>query len=111
MPALRTRAIASPSASRIDAMRKLPLSFTDRKSTRLNSSHLEISYAVFCLTKKLLWRRDRHGGQYLLMRPQRRSDADAMDGRPQRWLFPCRSLPALSGDVTEPGVPLPGRER
>src|SRR5256885_3414298 len=52
MPALRTRAIASPSASRIDAMRKLPLSFTDRKSTRLNSSHLEISYAVFCLTKK-----------------------------------------------------------
>src|SRR5690349_23043458 len=25
----------------------------DRKSTRLNSSHVEISYAVFCLTKKL----------------------------------------------------------
>src|SRR5438874_3902990 len=24
----------------------------DRKSTRLNSSHVEISYAVFCLTKK-----------------------------------------------------------
>src|SRR5256884_7406599 len=24
----------------------------DRKSTRLNSSHLEISYAVFCLKKK-----------------------------------------------------------
>src|SRR5256885_10024936 len=24
----------------------------DRKSTRLNSSHLVISYAVFCLTKK-----------------------------------------------------------
>src|SRR5262245_62687789 len=24
----------------------------DRKSTRLNSSHLGISYAVFCLTKK-----------------------------------------------------------
>src|SRR5438874_9258592 len=27
----------------------LPL---DRKSTRLNSSHVEISYAVFCLKKK-----------------------------------------------------------
>src|SRR2546430_11485903 len=30
-----------------DAIRKL-----DRKSTRLNSSHSQISYAVFCLKKK-----------------------------------------------------------
>src|SRR2546426_6458385 len=28
------------------------LEFIDRKSTRLNSSHLVISYAVFCLKKK-----------------------------------------------------------
>src|SRR2546427_7073975 len=28
------------------------LSRTDRKSTRLNSSHSQISYAVFCLKKK-----------------------------------------------------------
>src|SRR5438874_8550976 len=27
-------------------------STSDRKSTRLNSSHVEISYAVFCLKKK-----------------------------------------------------------
>src|SRR5204862_7727437 len=27
-------------------------SIEDRKSTRLNSSHVEISYAVFCLKKK-----------------------------------------------------------
>src|SRR5690349_24174282 len=27
-------------------------SAVDRKSTRLNSSHVEISYAVFCLKKK-----------------------------------------------------------
>src|SRR5258708_17206567 len=27
--------------------------FTDRKSTRLNSSHQIISYAVFCLKKKI----------------------------------------------------------
>src|SRR3712207_8921349 len=27
-------------------------SMTDRKSTRLNSSHANISYAVFCLKKK-----------------------------------------------------------
>src|SRR5215469_1592731 len=31
---------------RLDALGK------DRKSTRLNSSHVEISYAVFCLKKK-----------------------------------------------------------
>src|SRR5207302_9591253 len=28
------------------------LRFKDRKSTRLNSSHVKISYAVFCLKKK-----------------------------------------------------------
>src|SRR5438477_2593010 len=27
--------------------------FGDRKSTRLNSSHMSISYAVFCLKKKI----------------------------------------------------------
>src|ERR1035438_3334472 len=32
----------------------------DRKSTRLNSSHLGISYAVFCLKKKK--KEARHGG-------------------------------------------------
>src|SRR5256885_10908799 len=31
----------------------------DRKSTRLNSSHLVISYAVFCLKKKKLTRPDK----------------------------------------------------
>src|SRR3712207_7268300 len=34
-------------AQRADALRLL-----DRKSTRLNSSHANISYAVFCLKKK-----------------------------------------------------------
>src|SRR3712207_8464690 len=29
-----------------------PNTFRDRKSTRLNSSHANISYAVFCLKKK-----------------------------------------------------------
>src|SRR5690625_5840314 len=29
----------------------IPLSIGDRKSTRLNSSHVAISYAVFCLVK------------------------------------------------------------
>src|SRR5256886_259771 len=31
--------------------------FADRKSTRLNSSHSQISYAVFCLKKKKKYRR------------------------------------------------------
>src|SRR5690349_22333362 len=30
----------------------VPATGRDRKSTRLNSSHVEISYAVFCLKKK-----------------------------------------------------------
>src|SRR2546430_10157976 len=30
----------------------VPVGETDRKSTRLNSSHSQISYAVFCLKKK-----------------------------------------------------------
>src|SRR3712207_8467661 len=32
---------------------RVPLEGRDRKSTRLNSSHANISYAVFCLTKKV----------------------------------------------------------
>src|SRR5690606_41717542 len=31
------------------------LSGEDRKSTRLNSSHVKISYAAFCLKKKRKW--------------------------------------------------------
>src|SRR5204863_2375954 len=33
---------------------RLGVSLPDRKSTRLNSSHVEISYAVFCLKKKIV---------------------------------------------------------
>src|SRR5205807_8495998 len=40
--------VARRSGDRIAAVRG------DRKSTRLNSSHLVISYAVFCLKKKIL---------------------------------------------------------
>src|SRR5574344_2392460 len=37
--------------------------FTDRKSTRLNSSHQIISYAVFCLKKKKQIKQDKWGGK------------------------------------------------
>src|SRR3712207_7082758 len=39
----------APLRSRAD---RRSLSLRDRKSTRLNSSHANISYAVFCLKKK-----------------------------------------------------------
>src|SRR6266496_1063284 len=39
----------------------------DRKSTRLNSSHVEISYAVFCLKKKIK-RWDSHANQESLVK-------------------------------------------
>src|SRR5262245_64336074 len=41
--------ISTPSAAECDIGFS---QYTDRKSTRLNSSHLGISYAVFCLKKK-----------------------------------------------------------
>src|SRR5256885_10400013 len=40
----------------LDPRNSTPL-FRDRKSTRLNSSHLVISYAVFCLKKKIYYDR------------------------------------------------------
>src|SRR2546430_11782825 len=36
----------------VDEARPQPQRGADRKSTRLNSSHSQISYAVFCLKKK-----------------------------------------------------------
>src|SRR5438874_8973096 len=36
----------------VDRFKHMLFITEDRKSTRLNSSHVEISYAVFCLKKK-----------------------------------------------------------
>src|SRR5690606_39497298 len=47
--------VREPTTSRVPADRadaRLPAPPSDRKSTRLNSSHVKISYAVFCLKKK-----------------------------------------------------------
>src|SRR5690606_40967850 len=54
------RGLAAPEVLRVAAAGRLPraapahraLVRQDRKSTRLNSSHVKISYAVFCLKKK-----------------------------------------------------------
>src|SRR5256885_11242004 len=46
----RTFAPLSPAS--LDRLKRIEWPGKDRKSTRLNSSHLVISYAVFCLKKK-----------------------------------------------------------
>src|SRR2546426_9609273 len=47
-----------PTAFRLDWMQEGEQDLDeDRKSTRLNSSHLVISYAVFCLKKKIVLNR------------------------------------------------------
>src|SRR5256885_6093438 len=48
LPPLRLSAPPLPAASPAEGWQR----HLDRKSTRLNSSHLVISYAVFCLRKK-----------------------------------------------------------
>src|SRR5262245_64949580 len=58
----------------------------DRKSTRLNSSHLGISYAVFCLKKKIARARRGELRRGLLLREVRR--------------YPC----AGGGDDRGPGA-------
>src|SRR3989454_5018697 len=42
----------APAKRAEELIERLPHQLRDRKSTRLNSSHLVISYAVFCLKKK-----------------------------------------------------------
>src|SRR3712207_7472204 len=46
------RQAAEAFSRRRDPSGKASSAFQDRKSTRLNSSHANISYAVFCLKKK-----------------------------------------------------------
>src|SRR5438874_10490431 len=60
----------------------------DRKSTRLNSSHVEISYAVFCLKKK------KTNNTQTASRPSAaRQHADQpADGRPRPGASPARRL-------------------
>src|SRR5437763_1650404 len=49
---LRTPSLSIASAA-VSSNRRAPAA-SDRKSTRLNSSHRCISYAVFCLKKKII---------------------------------------------------------
>src|SRR5690606_39401176 len=49
-PSMRERAALTEATDR--AVDQPGVQLGDRKSTRLNSSHVKISYAVFCLKKK-----------------------------------------------------------
>src|SRR2546430_10519495 len=51
-PELRRDGDLRGSGGRAPIRRRPPPRGRDRKSTRLNSSHSQISYAVFCLKKK-----------------------------------------------------------
>src|SRR5207249_5070446 len=51
-----------------------PSSVRDRKSTRLNSSHVSISYAVFCLKKKNHSKRLYDGARHESLRLERTPD-------------------------------------
>src|SRR5437588_9671166 len=52
----------------VDGSFRILLVERDRKSTRLNSSHTVISYAVFCLKKKSQPQYGRYADGYLLQR-------------------------------------------
>src|SRR5690625_6648097 len=54
--------------------------FQDRKSTRLNSSHVAISYAVFCLKKK------------------KEREANWKSTRPTTWMFGVEGRDATPND-------------
>src|SRR3712207_5952215 len=52
VPFRPTRRRSTPQASHLPTLPPASRKQSDRKSTRLNSSHANISYAVFCLKKK-----------------------------------------------------------
>src|SRR5438067_4599521 len=51
-PAALRLSSEAPAIVYLNSVPVLKVSAADRKSTRLNSSHVSISYAVFCLKKK-----------------------------------------------------------
>src|SRR5262245_65355755 len=50
--AVEDAAVGGDEIARLAQLGDVAVDLRDRKSTRLNSSHLGISYAVFCLKKK-----------------------------------------------------------
>src|SRR2546426_5470793 len=81
---------SAPSAPPMPAQIEPPVSTRDRKSTRLNSSHLVISYAVFCLKKN---REQTKTG----FSPEIEAPAAPPPALQSRWREPPHSPPAPLG--------------
>src|SRR6202453_4577686 len=81
----------------------------DRKSTRLNSSHLRISYAVFCLKKKTQLRATRYRlrPEPTPVRSHRRPRAQRRPPRLRRPFPAHRREPGSSFFFKSPGPPEP----
>src|SRR5690606_41494115 len=52
---IRSVSVHRPTSRAIFILRPGPKATPDRKSTRLNSSHVKISYAVFCLKNRNIY--------------------------------------------------------
>src|SRR2546421_1526447 len=75
---------------------------TDRKSTRLNSSHDQISYAVFCLKKK------KNGGPANLAARRRQLEA-RLEHAPQTACCVLHRLAFRSHEIDTPYIRQPLR--
>src|SRR2546430_5358959 len=89
------------------------VTWSDRKSTRLNSSHSQISYAVFCLKKNrfhflLRWKmsRYRRSKRYLRLRGRFAGRDEAGWRLPARGLLPYEK--ERSFDLAKGGDPQEG---
>src|ERR1039457_4461020 len=103
-------------------MSQLTIRFPDRKSTRLNSSHLVISYAVFCLKKRgdnaaklgVFWLNGGVGQGVLARgpgpayyggRPRKVTAGEVGQGYPSSAFFKCGPPHAVSICLPDPGLP------
>src|SRR5258707_4499736 len=75
-PASRAPSWSPPPPPARAAIRERP---RDRKSTRLNSSHANISYAVFCLKKKKTGRQTTLVDARRIYRTLRRTDDEILE--------------------------------
>src|SRR5258707_4124762 len=76
MAAARFRETGVDGVGVADLMKDAGLTHGDRKSTRLNSSHANISYAVFCLKKKNRKKIPLHGKRQTSSIPQLQSTTE-----------------------------------
>src|SRR3989475_7684671 len=85
----------SKSANRGAQLQSVAYTPADRKSTRLNSSHSQISYAVFCLKKKS-WSSQDLGQNVSKLQPQCASGNFHCSHHWSPCVFHCFGRPALA---------------